>query len=70
MNTLDIFSIMLLGVMVMAIAVFVVSIVILHEGRLFNKTIPWLGILASLLTFANHLGLLRLARWNDSSNAV
>lgn len=49
-----------IGFLFMAVAVFVISIVMLREGRLFNKVVPWLGILASLFTFANHLSLLLL----------
>lgn len=49
-----------IGFLFMAIAVFVISIVMLREGRLFNKIVSWLGILASLLTFANQLSLLLL----------
>ncbi len=44
-----------IGFLFMAIAVFILSNVMLKEGHLFNKIIPWFGILASLLTFADHV---------------
>lgn len=44
-----------IGFLFMAIAVFILSIVMLKEGHLFKNVIAWLGILASLLTFADHV---------------
>jgi hypothetical protein len=49
-----------IGFLFIAVAVFVMSIIMLREGRLFNRIVPWLGILAGLATFANHLSLLFL----------
>jgi hypothetical protein len=49
-----------IGFLFMAVAVLVISIVMLRESRLFNRIVPWLGILAGLFTFANHLSLLFL----------
>ena len=49
-----------IGFLYMAVAVFVMSIIMLREGRLFNRIVAWLGILAGLATFANHLSLLLL----------
>ena len=49
-----------IGFLLMAVAVFIMSIIMLREGRLFNRIVSWFGILASLVTFANHLSLLLL----------
>lgn len=45
------------GFLFIAVAVFVMSIVMLREGRLFRRIVPWFGILAGIATFANHLSL-------------
>jgi hypothetical protein len=47
-----------IGFLFMAIAVLILSLVMLREGRLFNKFIAWFGILASLFTFADHFSLI------------
>jgi hypothetical protein len=47
-----------IGFLFMAIAVFILSIVMLKEGHLFNKIIPWFGILASLMTVADHISVI------------
>ena len=47
-----------IGFLFMAIAVLILSLVMLREGHLFNKFTAWIGILASLFTFADHLSLI------------
>ena len=42
------------GFLFMAIAVFILSIVMLKEGHLFHKIIPWFGILAGVVTVADY----------------
>lgn len=49
-----------IGFLFIAVAVFVMSIVMLREGRLFRRIVPWFGILAGAATFVNHLSLLLL----------
>lgn len=44
-----------IGFLFMAIAVLILSIIMLQEGHLFNKIIAWFGILASLFTFIDHI---------------
>jgi len=46
------------GFLFMSVAVLVISIVMLREGHLFHKVIPWLGIFASLFTFVDHFSLI------------
>ena len=48
------------GFLFIAIAVFVMSIIMLREGRLFGRVVAWMGILAGLVTFVMHLSLLLL----------
>ena len=47
-----------IGFLFMAIAVLILSFVMLQEGHLFNRIIPWFGILASLMTVANHISVI------------